>query len=638
MRFGRTAATFLRRAWDQASHTSNPSPHLTSRHHESALAVGGRWARRSYSSRASGEEIGRQQKAVMRSSYFRRRGDSYRSILIAVAATGCLGGLYVVVSDSRVDRRDSEGLPPKKKVVLLGTGWAGMSFLKDINTDLYDVQVISPRNYFVFTPLIPSVTNGTVEARSIAEPIRRMCKNKKKEVRLFEAKCLEIDHNNKRLLCRDISDVTVKGKEEFIVDYDFLVVAVGALSNTFGVPGVEKYCHFLKELEDATRIRDTVVDCFETACLPHLTDDDRRKMLSFVIVGGGPTGVEFAAELHDLVHQDMAKLYPSVQEHVSVTVIEAVDHILNTFDARIQEYAESKFRRDGMFLKTNCQVKKVNEGEIVYFDKKANQEVALPFGLAVWSTGLGTRPLVKDFMVQVGQGDRKVLATDEWLRVKGCDATYAMGDCATVEQRKIMEDINLLFKLADADKSGKVTVDEFEELMELVRERYPQIDSFMKKKQLRDLKTLIKRAEATDQTDAVEVDLDRFKMAVEQIDAQMTRFPATAQVAAQQGSYLANCFNHLPFDSEAAQGPVRVRGEGHHRFKPFMYKHLGQFAPLGGEQAAAELPGDWISIGRSTQWLWYSVYASRQVSWRTRALVVYDWTKRLFFGRDSSRL
>jgi len=68
------------------------------------------------------------------------------------------------------------------------------------------------------------------------------------------------------------------------------------------------------------------------------------------------------------------------------------------------------------------------------------------------------------------------------------------------------------------------------------------------------------------------------------------------------------------------------------------YKHLGQFAPLGGEQAAAELPGDWVSMGHSTQWLWYSVYASKQVSWRTRVLVVFDWTRRFIFGRDSSRI
>jgi NADH:ubiquinone reductase (non-electrogenic) len=122
-----------------------------------------------------------------------------------------------------------------------------------------------------------------------------------------------------------------------------------------------------------------------------------------------------------------------------------------------------------------------------------------------------------------------------------------------------------------------------------------------------------------------------------QVDSLMKCMPATAQVAAQQGTYLAHSFNHIA-RHKPAEGPKRIRAEGRHRFNPFCYRHLGQFAPLGGEQAAAELPGDWVSIGRSTMWLWYSVYASKQVSWRTRALVMFDWTKRFVFGRDSSRM
>ncbi|KAL3681946.1 hypothetical protein R1sor_024902 [Riccia sorocarpa] len=615
MRAGKFVASLLRRSWTRASHTPSSLQSLASPHQRTTQLTG-QASRRLFSSRSDSEKFHHQQykTTLIASAYSWWRKESYRPILVAVAAAGSLGSsLYVMLADSGLESKEpGVASNPKKKLVLLGTGWAGMSFLKDINTNIYDVQVVSPRNYFVFTPLIPNVTNGTVEARSIAEPIRRMCRNRKKDVKLYEAECLDIDHNNKRLLCRDVSEVTVKGKEEFIVDYDYLVVAVGALSNTFGIPGVEKYCHFLKELEDASRIRDTIVDCFETASLPNLTDEERKRVLSFVVVGGGPTGVEFAAELHDLVHQELAKLYPFLKDLVSLTVIEAVDHILNTFDARIQNYAEEKFRREGLNLKTNCQVKKVNDGEIVYLDQKTKKEESIPFGLVVWSTGLGTRPVVRELMQQTGQGSRKVLATDEWLRVKGCDSMYALGDCATVEQRKIMEDINRLFELADKDKSGTLTVEEFKEMMQWARKRYPQIDTFMKKKQLKDVRALVQSAEATHTTDETEVDLEGFKKAVAEIDSQLTRFPATAQVATQQGAYLARCFNRLPSEAEAPEGPRRVTGEGYHRFQPFRYKHLGSFVPLGGEEAAAELPGDWISIGRSTQWLWYSVYASAE--------------------------
>ncbi|KAL0444243.1 UNVERIFIED_CONTAM: External alternative NAD(P)H-ubiquinone oxidoreductase B1, mitochondrial [Sesamum latifolium] len=94
----------------------------------------------------------------------------------------------------------------------------------------------------------------------------------------------------------------------------------------------------------------------------------------------------------------------------------------------------------------------------------------------------------------------------------------------------------------------------------------------------------------------------------------MKSLPATAQVAAQQGAYLARCFNMREKCKSDPEGPRKFRSGGRHEFRPFQYRHLGQFAPLGGEQAAAELPGDWVSMGHSTQWLWYSVYARLNAS------------------------
>lgn len=86
---------------------------------------------------------------------------------------------------------------------------------------------------------------------------------------------------------------------------------------------------FMQEVEDAQRIRRTVIDCFERASLPNITDEERQIILQFVVVGGGPTGVEFAAELHDFVIEDLVKLYPMVEDFVKITLLEAGDHILN---------------------------------------------------------------------------------------------------------------------------------------------------------------------------------------------------------------------------------------------------------------------------------------------------------------------
>lgn len=525
----------------------------------------------------------------------------------------------------------------RKRVVVIGTGWGGMSFLKGLDTTMYDTYVVSPRNYFLFTPLLPSVTCGTVEGRSVTEPIRRLIRSNKKEATFLEAVCLKIDSKSRTLICKDETSIKVEGKEQFSLKYDYLVIAVGAESNTFGTPGVKEHCHFLKELEDAEKIRKSIVDCFETACLPGLSLEERKQVLSFVIVGGGPTGVEFAAELHDLIHEDLFKFYPQVKDLVKITLIQAADHILNTFDERISEFAKSKFQRDGVDVKTGCNVLEVNEKEVTFNDRATGADGSVAYGLVVWSTGISTRAIVTDYMKQIGQHNRRILATDEWLRVKSRESEYAVGDCASAEQRRLTEDMAYLFQLADTDRNGLISAKDFEVVVRRVRKRYPQIDVYLKHHHLKSIMDLLEECnKSSDGGSNIQLDLDAFKKALGQADSQMKSYPATAQVAAQQGEYLAKYFNHMAAQRSGTSEHSSTPNEN--LFQPFRYKHFGQFAPLGGAKAAAELPGDWVSIGRSTQWLWYSVYASKQVSWRTKFLVVFDWTKRLIFGRDSSQI
>ncbi|KMT04491.1 hypothetical protein BVRB_8g181570 [Beta vulgaris subsp. vulgaris] len=573
-----------------------------------------------------------------------RNHPSLSKLLVVVAVSGSAGGGLLAYSDSKPYNAENVVATPeaeikRKKVVVLGTGWAGYSFLKDLKNPSYDVHVISPRNYFAFTPLLPSVTVGTVEARSICEPIRKMIKKKDVSVSYWEAECLSIDPVNKKVNCRSTQDAAVNDKADFSVDYDYLVIAIGARSNTFNTPGVEENAHFLKEVEDAQKIRQSIIDCFEKAALPTLSEDERKRILHFVVVGGGPTGVEFAAELHDFVNEDLVKLYPKVKELVKITLLEATDHILNMFDKRITAFAEEKFHRDGINLQTGSMVVKVTDKEISTKALKNGGKISsMPYGMLVWSTGIGPRPVITQFMKQIGQGNRRALGTDEWLRVEGTGEIYALGDSATIVQRKVMEDIAEIFKKADKDNSGTLTVKEMHELVDDILERYPQIELYLKNRQMKSIVDLMTDAKGDAKKESVELNIEEFRKALSQVDSQMKNLPATAQVAAQQGTYLADCFNRMEECEKNPQGPIRIRGEGRHRFKPFRYRHFGQFAPLGGEQAAAQLPGDWVSIGHSTQWLWYSVYASKQVSWRTRALVVGDWTRRFMFGRDSSRI
>ncbi|XP_010905569.1 external alternative NAD(P)H-ubiquinone oxidoreductase B2, mitochondrial [Elaeis guineensis] len=557
---------------------------------------------------------------------------AFSKLIVVVAVSS--GGI-VAYADAKSDHDvESSQVSGKKKLVVLGTGWAGTSFLKNLDASLYDVQVVSPRNYFAFTPLLPSITCGTVEPRSIVEPIRNIVR-KKGGVRFWEAECFKIDPVKKKVHCRSNIGTDKDGNGEFTVDYDYLVIALGAKPNTFNTPGVVEHCHFLKEVEDAQKIRRSVMNCFENASLPNLSEEERRKNLHFVIVGGGPTGVEFAAELHDFVIEDLAKLYPTLKDLVRISVIEAGEHILTMFDKRITKFAEEKFQRDGIEVKTNFRVVKVTDKAIT-MTNNATGEINVPYGMAVWSTGIGTRPVILDFMKQVGQGNRRVLATDEWLRVCNSDGVYALGDCATISQRKVMEDVSEIFRVADVDCSGTLTLKEIKDVLGDICERYPQVELYLKSKQMKNFVDLLRDAEGSLLKESKELDIEEFKKALAHVDSQVKMLPATAQVAAQQGNYLAQCFNKMKICEEHPEGPLRIRGQGRHRFHPFRYKHLGQFAPLGGEQTAAQLPGDWISIGHSTQWLWYSIYASKQVSWRTRLLVIGDWTRRFIFGRDSS--
>lgn len=114
----------------------------------------------------------------------------------------------------------------------------------------------------------------------------------------------------------------------------------GSISNPHGVKGLE-HCNFLKDITDARHIRNRIVLNLETACLPTTPDEERRRLLSFVVCGGGPTGVEFAAELFDMLNEDLTKFYPRLlRNEISVHLIQSRGHILNTYDEALSKFAE----------------------------------------------------------------------------------------------------------------------------------------------------------------------------------------------------------------------------------------------------------------------------------------------------------
>lgn len=408
--------------------------------------------------------------------------------------------------------------PTKPKLVILGTGFGAFSVIKRINTRIFDVTVVSPRNHFLFTPLLPSTTVGTIELRSIIEPVRVV----RPEIRYFHAECVGLNHSKREIRCKGILD-----GRTFTLQYDYLVIAVGASSATFNVPGVREHALFLKELSDARAIRHRIIECLERASHPRVDPEERRRLLHFVVVGGGPTGVEFLAEMHDFVIEDLRKSFPGVAGDVRLTLLEATDEILGSFDAALRAYTRRVFRRQRIEVRTRSPVTRIERSRIVLRDG-----TRIPYGLVVWSAGTAATPLVRSLRVPRDAASR--ILVDEYLRVAETSRLYALGDCSSVAGRP---------------------------------------------------------------------------------------YPATAQVAQQQGKYLASALESW---SQGIQP------------KPFRYKSYGMLAYVGSGKALADL--ETVKGRGFAAWLfWRSVYLTRLVSMKNKILVVFDWIKTFVFGRDVSR-
>lgn len=309
----------------------------------------------------------------------------------------------------------------KPKLIILGTGFAALSLLRKINSKLYDITLVSPRNHFLFTPLLPSTTVGTIEFRSIIEPIR----TGRTHASFYQAAALSIDTGVQKIVCESVA-----GKNRFSLPYDYLVIAVGAVSNTFQIPGVEEHALFLKELGDARLIRKKIIQNLEQASIPGISEDERLRLLRFVVVGGGPTGVEFAAEMHDFMSDDLMKSYPSLVSDVRIIVLEATNKILSTFDEKLSEYASRIFQRQKIEIRTASIVTRVDEREIILRDGSR-----IPFGMVIWSTGNTQTEFVSSQQLPKNPTGR--ILTNRYFQVTGYSKIFAIGDCATVEEEDL---------------------------------------------------------------------------------------------------------------------------------------------------------------------------------------------------------
>lgn len=309
-----------------------------------------------------------------------------------------------------------------KRLLILGCGWGSYSVLQNVDREKYDVTVISNRNHFLFTPLLASTTVGTLEFRSIIEPIRNYGFRDSDYFHLAEA--TELHPEKKTVSVRSMIDEKVC----YDLWYDKLVIGVGCRSSTFGVPGVRENAFFLKEIFDAQKIRRRIMNNIELAADPGISDEEAHRLLHVVIVGGGPTGVEFGAELYDFVTQDMTRLYKQRKERVYVSLVES-NQILAAFDSRLRNYARKKMmKRSGFTLKQSSVVEVKSDSVVL------NDGEVLPCGLVVWAAGIAPRPFIHNLALNKNKNGQ--LLTDKRLLVKGdvTQSIFALGDCADIDQ------------------------------------------------------------------------------------------------------------------------------------------------------------------------------------------------------------
>ncbi|KAJ1831733.1 hypothetical protein LPJ73_008074, partial [Coemansia sp. RSA 2703] len=389
------------------------------------------------------------------------------------------------------------------------------------------------------------------------------------------------------------------------------------------------FCHKLKTINDARCMRQHILANFERAALPTTPLEEKRRLLTFVVCGGGPTGCEFAAELYDFLAEDLKHYFPcSIQEMVNVVIVQSQDHILNMMDSVISEFAEREFGRRNITVVTNSRVQEITERGLVYTTKLADGSVEqheIAQGFVLWSTGISLTPFTALLCERLAgsQPNRRAITVDDRLRVKGVSdgSVYALGDCATVEFPHLLDRINELFDSAHSKDASEMTRAEFRHFITDAMKKYPNAASH--------LQSLENNFSHYDTDGNGRVSRAEFRGMLEYVDSKLTALPALAQVANQEGVYLGRAFNH----------EARARREGREVVvEPFTYHHRGTLAYLGRAAAADFGEGKaYRGSNLAAKYLWRSVYWSQQVSLRTRVLLMMDWFKEMLFGRDLSR-
>lgn len=306
-----------------------------------------------------------------------------------------------------------------RRILILGSGFGGLYTALHLEKKLrhysdVELTLVNRENFFLFTPMLHEVAAGDLDLTHIVNPVRKLLRR----THFFNGDIKRIDLKERSVIVAHADD-----KHDHELFYDYLVLALGSVTNFYNLPGLAENALTMKSLSDAIRLRSRLIKNleeadFECAC------DDRSRLLTVVVAGGGFAGVETIASVNDFVREAI-EFYPKLSEkELQIVLIEATDVILPELGPQLGAYARKKLARRGVQFLMNTAVKSVSNGEVNLSDG-----TSLKTNMLVWTAGVSPNPLLD--MLNCSK-ERGRLVTNEFLEVTDYHGVWALGDCAAV--------------------------------------------------------------------------------------------------------------------------------------------------------------------------------------------------------------
>jgi NADH:ubiquinone reductase (H+-translocating) len=317
-----------------------------------------------------------------------------------------------------------QALPEKKRIVILGGGFAGTRVAEYLEEQLggaASITLVNETNALLFTPMLAEVAGSSLEPSHITTPLRSSLHS----TEFIRARVAEIDLASRRVILTGHAANT--GEKHQQIPYDHLVLALGAVSNYLGMANLEKSSFNFKTLLDAIRIRNHVIEMFERA--DREPDPSLRKpFLTFVIAGGGFAGIELAGALNDFARGILAD-YPSLHpEELKVMVVHSRERILPELSESLARYAQRRMEDRGVVFRLKTRLTGAHPGIVVLGDSEIRAHTL------VWTAGTAPNPLLKSLPVE--KDKRGAVVVEHTLAVPGHPGTWALGDCAAILDAK----------------------------------------------------------------------------------------------------------------------------------------------------------------------------------------------------------